>query len=88
MFMQGFEPIQSFDARHKELLHEAQGYYLIHQGLEGTACRQPILAKTLAHLGRYLAGWGANLEKRYSSAPINDCQAQAIETNDLKMRFS
>jgi hypothetical protein len=87
MFMQGFEPIQSFDARHKELLHEAQGYYLIHQGLEGTACRQPILAKTLAHLGRYLAGWGANLEKRYN-APLSDCQAETVETGDLKMRFS
>lgn len=75
MFMQGFEPLQSYDTRHKELLREAQGYRLIRQGLEGTAHGQPILSKTLARLGRNLAYWGARLEKRYSSSPISDCQA-------------
>jgi hypothetical protein len=77
MFMHGFDPIRFYDARHKELLREAQQYRLLHQGFEGTARKYNLLSKTLARLGRYLADWGTSLEQRYGASP-SDCEAETV----------
>jgi hypothetical protein len=67
MFMQGYNPIQYYDVRQRELLAEAERYRLLRQVSGSAAHELPLLTKSLARLGRYLADLGASLEKRYGT---------------------